>query len=142
MQRKLAGYVYSRIYLAQDFLAGFAYEDGRGFLTKKRKGYVVKLNDALKSWIRILSNISTNTQLRRLRQMICPKTEKLDPYTHVPVYVRFTLEGTGEYIGYTEHWEARVKKHWFATCRHRVDGPKKCKNCAEHRRYLKQAPYS
>ena len=115
-------------------MAGFTYEDDRGYITEERKRWVVRLNDAIRPWIRLLARISDEPHLKKLDYMTQDRT--LGPEDGVPVYVRMCLEGEGEYIGYTEHWENRVKKHYKATCEHRT-GHKGCRKCHEHTRYIR-----
>ena len=108
-------------------MAGFAYEDERGFLTEERKRMVVKLNDAIRPWVHVLTRIVRDRQIRRIYDLLCKQTCDLDPRENVPVYIRFSLEGNGEYVGYTEDWDTRVKAHWVLTCKHRPDAPNPCK---------------
>ena len=53
------------------------------------------------------------------------------------VYVRVNLRTTDAYIGETEDWNARVKKHFSATYWHSKESGRPCKGCSEHGKYKK-----
>ena len=85
--------------------------------------------------IYVLARVTTDRQLRRVLEMT--QDEGKDPRGGAPVYIRVNLHGHGEYVGYTEHWEDRVKRHHRQTCRHQVGAPRACRKCQDHKKYVK-----
>ena len=69
MQRRLAGYARAKIYLAQDFLATFAREDDRGYITEEAKRWVVRMNDLMIPWVYVLARTTDDRKLKRVLEM-------------------------------------------------------------------------
>ena len=98
---------------------------------------VVQINNAMRKWTMVLMTISDEKQFIRL----APFTDDTPIEISQPVvYARLNLESNALYIGYTEHWENRVKKHYTATLKHESGYDKRCKGCHEHICYIRHNP--
>ena len=111
-QRKLAGYARMMILTAQDFIELFCLEDERGFLTNVAKKCVIRINDAVRKWVKILGKISTHKRLTEIADMIVEQPKG------AVVYARVNLKNQDMYIGETIDFHQRTTQHFVATCRH------------------------
>ena len=130
----------SRVHAAQDFLAETCYGDEDGIISEEKKRVIVKINDALTPWIRLLAKCCTGRKpFERLTAAWAehPAPERRDE--SVTVYARVNLNTQDMYVGETGGWEERIKQHFMATVRHseKRHGGRRCRGCREHTKYLR-----
>ena len=138
LQRKMLGHVMARIEEAQKLLGKEMAENTDG-LSAKRQQFTFRVNQLLWPWLKAMCRISDRTELRRIHEWWLrqgePEMEKVIA-GHV-VYARFSTGAREFYIGETQGYTERVKRHAYETVRHGVDCTRPCKGCGEHWKYRK-----
>ena len=66
MQRKLVGYAREQLYLIQDFVTTFCYENEKGVMTETKKESMVRMNKVMTRWVRVLARITNGATLMRI----------------------------------------------------------------------------
>jgi len=131
-QRRLAGHARQMLFTAQDFIAQYCVEDERGFYTEAVKRRMVRVNDAMRPWVKLLGKITTHKRFSELASMIVEGQVE-----GAVVYARVNMDNSDMYIGETENFGRRVTEHFIATCKHSHECSHRCKGCKEHVKYLK-----
>ena len=123
MQRQLIGHLLRKIFIAQDFLAMYAYENEKLEIPDQIKSIIKQINDDLVPLIRMLGKITQHKRLNQITEWFHPNSFTTEN-TFI-VYARVTMSRTGDlYIGETGDYTRRVKDHYMHTCKHRHDAPK------------------
>ena len=135
MQKRMLGFARAMVYLGQDFLATFAVKTN-GIMSEKKKRQVAQINDAIAPWARLIIEIASDKNLAKLSQYVATEIDTTRPLT----YVRFNLENTSTYVGRSEFWHDRVKRHFMCTINHDQTLNNGCKGCREHMRYMRHNP--
>ena len=134
LQRKMVGLCLHRIFLGQDFISSFCYEDERGYLTNLSKQMMVQINLAMRPWLLLLGGISTHPRLNKIAKWVDTGNDEGD----FKIYARVNIFSPNDlYVGRTADLPTRMKQHFYETCRHRVGAPNPCRGCREHAKYRK-----
>ena len=87
------------------------------------------------TWRSLFPRLTGSKVIRKIMEVYDFKDEIC---TRGPViYVRFNLATHDLYVGETDDWENRVKRHFSAVCRHSMECPRQCIGCDEHLKYMK-----
>ena len=137
VQRKLVGFLLSRVYEAIDFLGIVSYQDERGMISEEKKRRVVRVNEALTPWVKTLARVLMHAQLEKLDKFWKSQSAGERKMTDggVTVYARVNLQSADMYIGETGSVADRTKQHFMACFRHSDRCDRRCRKCVEHSKY-------
>ena len=134
LQRRMVGLILHRIRKAQA-IAKDVIATPTDRLTADQQRLLIRMNHLLWPCVKALCQLSERKELCKISNWWTQQGFPQQVHTNHVVYLRFNTRTEHVYIGETEDYERRMKRHAYETFRHSVSCTNACRGCKEHQKY-------